>query len=71
MALTTDSSVADLFDNPAAAAVLNQHMPAMATHPQIGMAKAMGLSLKAVAGFSDGKITGEMLAAVAADLAAL
>lgn len=71
MALTTDSSVADLFDNPAAAAVLTKHMPAMAEHPQIGMAKAMGLSLKAVAGFSDGKITDDMLAAVAADLAAL
>ena len=71
MALTTDSSIADLFDNPAAAAVLNKHMPAMAQHPQIGMAKAMGLSLKAVAGFSDGKITDEMLAAVAAELAAL
>lgn len=71
MALTTDSSIAGLFDNPAAAAVLNQHMPAMAAHPQIGMAKAMGLSLKAVAGFSDGKITDDMLAAVAAELVTL
>lgn len=71
MTFSTDSSIADLFDDPAAAAILSKHMPAMAEHPQIGMAKSMGLSLKAVAGFSGGKITDEMLAAVAADLAAL
>ena len=71
MAFSTDSSIADLFDVPAAAAVLNKHMPSMADHPQIGMAKSMGLSLKAVAGFSGGKITDDMLAAVATDLAAL
>ncbi len=71
MAFSPDSSIADLFDDPAASAILNKHMPAMAEHPQIAMAKSMGLSLKAVAGFSGGKITDEMLAAVAADLAAL
>ena len=43
-------------------------MPGMASHPQIGMARSMGLSLKAVAGFSGGKITGAMLDAVAAEL---
>jgi hypothetical protein len=71
MALSTDSSIADLFDDPVAAAILDKHMPAMAAHPQIGMAKSMGLSLKAVAGFSGGKITDAMLDAVAADLAVL
>ena len=71
MALTTDSSIEDLLDNEAAKAVLLKHMPGIADHPQIGMAKAMGLSLKAVAGFSGGKITDAMLDAAAQDLAAL
>lgn len=71
MAFTTDDSIGDLLDDPAAKAVLLKHMPGIAEHPQIGMAKAMGLSLKAVAGFSAGKITDEMLDAAGKDLAAL
>jgi hypothetical protein len=71
MAFSTDSSIGDLLDDAAAKAVLLKHMPGIADHPQIGMAKAMGLSLKAVAGFSGGKITDDMLDAAAKDLAAL
>ena len=71
MAFTTDSSIGDLLDNDAAKAVLLKHMPGIADHPQIGMAKAMGLSLKEVAGFSGGKITDDMLDAAGKDLAAL
>lgn len=71
MAFSSDSSIGDLLDDAASHAVLIKHMPGIADHPQIGMAKAMGLSLKAVAGFSGGKITDEMLAAVEQELAAL
>ena len=71
MAFSTDSSIGDLFDDEAAKAVLIKHMPGISDHPQIGMAKAMGLSLKAVAGFSGGKITDEMLDAAGQELATL
>lgn len=71
MAFSTDSSIGDLLGDEAAKAVLIKHMPGIADHPQIGMAKAMGLSLKAVAGFSGGKITDEMLDAAGQELAAL
>lgn len=71
MAFSTDSSIGDLLDDDAAKAVLIRHMPGIADHPQIGMAKTMGLSLKAVAGFSGGKITDQMLDAAGKELAAL
>jgi hypothetical protein len=69
MTFTTDSSVDDLLNDETARAILDKHMPGIAAHPQIGMARSMGLSLKAVAGFSGGKITDEMLGAVANELA--
>ena len=68
MPFTTDSSIDDLLNDEAASAILTKHMPGMASHPQIGMARSMGLSLKAVAGFSGGKITDAMLDAVATEL---
>ena len=71
MAFTTDGSIGDLLDDDAAKAVLLKHMPGIVDHPQIGMAKAMGLSLKAVAGFSNGKITDDMLDAAGKELTAL
>jgi predicted RNA polymerase sigma factor len=69
MAFTTDSSIDDLLNDATVRAILDKHMPGMAAHPQIGMARSMGLSLKAVAGFSGGKITDAMLDAVAQELA--
>lgn len=71
MAFSIDTSIAELLDNPAALAVINKHMPNLATNPQIDTARSMGLSLKGVADYSAGKITPEILAAVAKDLSAL
>lgn len=69
MSLSIDSKVGELLDNPASLAVLDKHLPGMSTNPQIGMAR--GMSLKMAAGYSGGKITAEMLAAVDGDLKAL
>jgi len=69
MAFSIDSKVGELLDNPQTKAVLDKHMPELATNPQIAMAR--NFSLKMVAGFSGGKITPDMLSAVNADLAAL
>jgi hypothetical protein len=66
MAYSIDSTVGELLDNAAPRAVIDKHMPELASNPQIGMAR--GMSLKIVAGFSGGKITNEMLAAVNDDL---
>ena len=67
MGYSIDSKVGELLDNAAPRAVIDKHMPELATNPQIGMAR--GMSLKMIAGFSGGKITKEMLAAVNEDLA--
>jgi hypothetical protein len=69
MALSVDSKVGDLLDNPQAKAILDKHMQGFSTNPQVSMAR--GMTLKMTAGFSGGKITAEMLNAVNADLAAL
>src|SRR5262245_33720056 len=69
MALSIDSKVGELLDNPQAKAILDKHMDGFSTNPQIGMAK--GFPLKMVAGMSGGKITPQMLEAVSADLARL
>jgi len=66
MGYSIDSKVGELLDNAAPRAVIDKHMPELATNPQIGMAR--GMSLKMIAGFSGGKITKEMLAAVNDDL---
>ncbi len=69
MTFSAQSKVGDLLANDSAKAVLEKHMPGFSSHPQIGMAK--GMSLQAVANFSGGKITKDMIAGVEADLAAL
>jgi hypothetical protein len=69
MALSIDSKVGELLDNPQAKVILDKHMEGFSTNPQVGMAR--GFSLKMAAGFSGGKITPDMLSAVNADLAAL
>lgn len=69
MAFSTQSKLGDLLDNEQTAAILEKHMPGIATHPQIGMGK--GFPLAVVANFSGGLITQEMLEAVDAELSAL
>ena len=69
MSYSTQSKLGDLLDNPATKAVLEQHMPGIADHPQIAMGR--GFPLAVVANFSGGAITPAMLEAVDADLAKL
>jgi hypothetical protein len=69
MALSIESKVGELIDNPQAKAVLEKYMPGFSGNPQISMAR--GFTLKMAAGFSGGQITPDMLSAVNADLAAL
>jgi len=66
--LTIDSKMGDLLDNPDAKAILEKYLP-----PDI-MAKAglvRGFALPVLAPQSNGAVTDEMLAAIAADLKAL
>ena len=71
MAFSIDTPIGELLDNPATLGVLDKHMPGLSTNPQIGMARSMGRSLRAVAQFSGGKITEELLTAAGAELASL
>lgn len=60
MAYCIDTTVGELLDNAAPRAVIDRLMPELPSHPQIGMAR--GMSLKAIAPFSGGIITEELLA---------
>lgn len=71
MSFSIDTGVGELLDNPEALAILDRLMPGLSTNPQIGMARSMGLSLRAVAQFSGGRITDELLAAADTELVAL
>jgi hypothetical protein len=66
---TTDTSIGDLLDNPAAKAVLAKHIPAMIENAQIDMARSM--TLKQIQGFAGDTLTDEVLAKIDVDLAAL
>ena len=59
MAFSIQSSLGDLLDNEQTKAVLEQHMPGIADHPQIAMGR--GFPLAVVANFSGGLITQDML----------
>ena len=67
--LTIDSPIEALMANPAAKAAVEAQMPGVEGHPAYGQFKAM--SLKQVQPYSQGMITDEMLAKIAAALAEL
>ncbi|AKJ27467.1 hypothetical protein [Caldimonas brevitalea] len=69
MPYSTRTQLGELLDNEQTKAVLEKHMPGIAAHPQIAMAR--GFPLATVAQFSGGLITQEMLDAVDAELAPL
>ncbi len=69
MALSIDSKIGEILDNPQAKAIVDKHLPDFSTNPQLAMAR--NFSLKMAAGMSGGKITPEILAAVGSELAAL
>lgn len=68
-AFTIDTPIRDILANPAAAAVLEKHIPGVAEHPARPQFEAM--SLKQVQPLSQGAITDAMLAAIDTELKAL
>ena len=66
---TTDTTIGDLLDNPAAKAVLAKHIPEMISNAQIDMARSM--TLKQIQGFAGEALTDEVLAKIDIDLAAI
>ena len=67
MAFSADTKFGELLDNPAAKAVLLKHLPEMASAgPMLNMAR--GMTLKAVAGFPQAKISPDKLQAIVTDL---
>jgi hypothetical protein len=68
-AFTIDTPIEALMADERAKAAVSAHLPGIDQHPAYEQFKA--LSLKAVAPFSQGLITDEVLAKIAADLAAI
>ena len=68
-AFTIDMPIETLMADERAKAVIATHLPGIEQHPAYAQFKAM--SLKAVQPFSQGMITDELLAKIAADLAAI
>jgi len=66
---TLDTPIEALVADAGAKAVLDKHLPGMTAHPAFEQFKS--LSLNALAPYSQGMITPELLAAVATDLAAI
>lgn len=69
MALSIDSTLGDILADEKGKAVLEKHLPGVSSMPGLDMAK--GYSLKAIAPMSQGRITDEMLNAIAEDLSKL
>lgn len=64
---TADTPISTLLEDPAAKAVLMKIIPEMAGNEQF--AQAGGLTLKAVAGYTNGALSDEKLAEIDAELA--
>lgn len=68
-AFSADTPLEAVVADPAAKAALDKTLPTLAKHPAFEQFKSM--SLKQLQGYSEGKITDEMVAKVDADLKAL
>lgn len=66
---TSETSVGDILDNPAATAVVKKHLPELVANEQINMAR--GMTLKAIQQYSADMVTDQKLAAIDADFAKL
>jgi len=66
---TAATKIRDLLANPAAKALLDQHLPGVSSDSRISMAK--GMTLRAVQAFAPKQFTNEVLDALDADLAKL
>ncbi len=69
MALSADTTVGEILDNPKAKAVLEKHVPQLASVGASMLAMARPMSLKTVAGFPQAGITPDKLKAIIDDLA--
>jgi len=69
MGFSTQTTVGELLDNETTKAILEEVLPGIASHPQIGMAR--GMSLAMAAQFSGGLISQEALEKIDAALATL
>lgn len=71
MAITEDSKLGEVLDNPKAKAVLEKHMPDMGNVSPQMLAMARGMSLKQVAGFPQSGLTPEKMEAIMEELSKL
>ena len=65
----TETQIGTLVDDPAAAAVLDEHMPGFTSNPQLSMAR--GMTLVEIQSFYPSVLSEEKLDEINADLAAL
>lgn len=66
---TDETSIGDIIDNPAAAAVVKKYLPDMFANEQINMAR--GMTLKAIQQYSADTVTDPVLASIDADFGKL
>ena len=69
MAYGINSTIEELLGNPATLAFIEKHMAELPKHPMLAMIK--GMPLKALAPFSNGRLTDEVLTQIDAELAKL
>lgn len=69
MALTVESALSALLADESAKAILEMHLPGLSGDPRIKM--AMGMTLKQIMPFSQGRITPDAIEAIAIELAKL
>ena len=66
---TGETTVGDILDNPAATAVVKNHLPELVANEQINMAR--GMTLKAIQQYSADTVTDQKLIQIDADFAKL
>ncbi len=66
MAYSVKSKISDLLSNPDTLAFIEKNMPELPEHPMLAMIKSM--PLEALAPFSEGKLTDEVLAKIDVEL---
>ena len=69
MTYSINSTIKELLANPSTRAFIEKHMAELPKHPMLAMIK--GMPLKALAPFSEGRLTDEVLAQLDIELAKL
>lgn len=70
-AMSTDTNMGVLLDNPKSKAILEKHIPGISQGTEMELAIARSMSLSELAPISDGRVTDDMLKAINADLGKL